>query len=1383
MLPCAGWGKTINQLKLCIYITKVRYMRGKKFAFLCLLLLSFKALVYSQSVSYLGIENGLSNNTVTAIHKDKFGLMWLGTLDGINRYDGYSFKVFRNKYNDPTSLPDDIITAINSDDLGNIWVGTQKGVGIYENKTLQFAKVNYHVSNSTQLPVTNWVNAIQKDYKGNIYIGANDIGLLLCQSGSKEADRIPISGIDEKLSKHYSVTAMSPPYEGRMWVAIAGLGLALYDLGSRQLILTNTNISSATCITPDILGNLWIGTKHGILHYDAKTKIADKFDLGEPIVNMAHISSVIFDRSRRLWVATDGQGLLRIDGIANGMPRVSSPFRDALSSDALFTIIEDEQSRKWVGTLRGGVQVIDERKNQFKTYTHSASDPNSLVNNFTFSFCEDRNDNVWIGTDGGGLSIWDRKKNNFKNYVYSAGKNNVLSNNRISSIVRDAKDNMWIGAYGVGVIKYDFDRKAFNKVDFQNPAMDHSIWRLYKDKNEDVWVLCLRGEWTRKDSRLFKFNRQTNSFISAPFDVGEDILAITDDDKNNFWMGGFSGIAHANKTRGIDKIFNLKTIVRALHKSEKGILWIGTYGRGLIAFDTKSNRFTSYTEEIGLCNNKVLNIEEDDRGNIWVSTCNGISKVTPSTGKISNFYAADGLQSNQFYFNASAHLRSGELIFGGIKGFNIFNPDSIKQSHDFPPLIVSGIRIANSVVNAESEFLPDAKNVYTVNKITLPYNKAILSIDFAALEYSLPTKIQYAYLLKGKDKEWNNIGNQRSINYSQLDEGNYVLKIRSTNASGLWNPKALEISLTVFPPWYRSLWAYLLYLSLAGLLVYIYVYYQKQKAHFQYEVKLSTMKAQQETELNEKKISFFTNIAHELRTPLTLILNPIKDLLNNDGQNINLVDVSSVHRNTKRLLSLVDQLMLFRSIENDVSELKPEVLNLGELCREVFLCFNNQIKVKSIACTFENFAEGLHVFADKEKIEIVLFNLISNAVKYTEPLGSVYFSLQTENGFAIMSVKNTGPVIPEDTGTKLFDKFFRLQQFSSVKNSGFGIGLFVSHRIAELQGGDLSYTSKADAGTVFVYKIPCNLQEAEKKVAITEKSGINTELLDELVIENLDEPVQISRTVSDNMNRVYEDLIENKPNVLIVDDSTEMRGYLSRLLKFEYNAIEAVNADEALNILAKNDIDIILSDIVMPGINGVEFCSRIKDSEEYSHIPVILLTGTSSPEIKLKGIECGADDYITKPFENELLIARIRSILKGRYTLKRYFLNEVTLQSNDEKVSEEYSTFLKRGIEIVEEHLKDGDFNVKVFIRKMNMSRSTVYRKVKAISGLSITEFVRYIRLRKAAELMIQTDIQIKEVAYEVGINDPRYFREQFAKLFGVKPSEYIKKYRRPLKM
>ena len=419
------------------------------------------------------------------------------------------------------------------------------------------------------------------------------------------------------------------------------------------------------------------------------------------------------------------------------------------------------------------------------------------------------------------------------------------------------------------------------------------------------------------------------------------------------------------------------------------------------------------------------------------------------------------------------------------------------------------------------------------------------------------------------------------------------------------------------------------------------------------------------------------------------------------------------------------------------------------------------------------------VFADQEKIEIVLFNLISNAIKYSDGQGSVSFVLKEENGNAVMSVKNTGPVIPAHIGDKLFEKFFRLDQMDTPsKKGGFGIGLFVSKKIAEIQGGSLTYSSNAEEGTVFVYKIPTHAESITEEAISREKSA-NTQLLSEPFTGTADSRPEPKQTVSENMTQIYEEVIEQRPKVLIVDDDAEMRDYINQLLKNSYTVFEAESAENALEILKKTEPDIIISDIVMPGMSGVEFCSKVKDSMEYSHIPVILLTGTSSPEVKLKGIECGADDYITKPFEKDLLVARIKSILKGRDTLKKFFFNEVTLQGNNEKVPEEYSTFLKTGIEIVERHIEDRDFNVQVFIKEMKMSRTTIYRRVKAISGLSITEFIRYIRLKKAAELMIKTDIQVKEVNYAVGISDPKYFREQFNKIFGINPSEYIKKYRR----
>jgi len=1340
---------------------------------LLLFILSFFVNVgYGQSVSYIDIEKGLSNNTVTSIYKDKFGLMWFGTLDGLNRYDGYSFKIFRNKFDDPASLPNDIITAINADNLGNIWVGTQKGLAILDSKTLSLSKITYTNSAGQKKELNEWVNAIQKDHDGNIYIGVNDLGLLICKGGSAEAVQVPLPGTSKEQRYHYSVTAISAELHKNIWVAVNNSQLMEYSIGKDTLSLMGQSEAAMTAICPDAFGNLWLGTKNGVLRYDSKSKTINRFDLRKQVLNESNISAMILDEKGQLWIATNGEGLVQIEGATTNTYRVLQQYDSrSITSDALFTIVEDEQSRKWIGTLRGGIDVIDEKRNQFKTYANNPNNANSLVNNFTFSFCEDKNQQVWIGTDGGGLSIWNKKANTFKNYKYASGDKGTIKSNRIPSIIRDDKGDMWIGTFDGGVSKFDVSSNRFETIAFQNPNDYHSVWRLYKDNGGGIWALCLRGPKPIGTKRLFKYNVIKNIFVATPFDVNEDVIAIADEDKDDFWLGGFSGLMRCNINKGITKTIDLKTIVRALYKSRSGLLWIGTYGRGLMSYNAASNRFVEYTEENGLCNNKVLNIEEDSKGNLWVSTYNGISKLNPATGKFENFYAVDGLQSNQFYYNASGHLSSGELLFGGIKGFNIFNPDSIRQFHDFPALIISGLRIENTPTNANNEFFPGASNLYNLDHIRLPYDKAIISLDYAALEYSLPEKIQYAYLLKGRDKSWNYVGGQRTINYSHLNEGDYVLKIRSTNASGIWNQNEKVIYITVLPPWYRTWWAYLFYLTGIALSIYAYLYYQKKQTKLQLEVEF--VKA-----LNEKKIAFFTNISHELRTPLTLIVNPIKELLHSNGTNVDLVDISAVYRNSRRLLSLVDQLLLFRSSEDEIAELHPALLNLKEVCYEIFLCFNNQVNAKRITYKFECAQDNIKIEADREKLEIILFNLLSNAIKYTPANGTVILDIQQEQGVILISVSDDGEGIPPETGDKLFDKFYRLQtETDGVAESGFGIGLYLAKKYVDLHGGKLSYTSELGKGTCFtiLLAVPDQIALADKHYRHQATTSL---LLDELVADTADAVIDVTKASDKNVSDIMDNIVNKKHVILLIDDDPEMRNYIKTLLKDEYIIHEAGDADEGFATVLEVDPDIIVCDVVMKGTSGVEFCAKMKESPTFSHVPIILLTGSSSPEIKLKGIECGADDYITKPFESELLVARIKSMLKGRDTLKSYFLNEITLKNNTQKIPAEYSEFLHKCISIVEAHLEDEDFSIKTFTDEIGMSRSKLFRKIKSISGLSSSEFIRYIRLRKAAELMIRTDMQIKEIAFRIGFQDIKHFREQFNKLFDMNPSEFIRKYR-----
>jgi len=1325
---------------------------------------------YSQSVTYLGMDQGLSNSTVTSIFKDSYGFMWFGTFDGLNRYDGYTFTKYRNLIGDSTSLPDNYVNAILEAKDKKLYVGTKKGIGILNYKTFKFSGLKYRplANPKKSFPIDKYVNAIQEDGRGNIYIITANLGLLVLKKGETVARQIKQSS---------GISAVCVGIGPNVWFECSQEGLCLYNSQTGAISNYAPNLKNANCIKYDLAGNLWLGTNAGLFRIDKGTASCKPYELPGLNLSSSRIMDIEFEKGRYLWISTDGDGLPVIDIQSNKVVQTFKHNEDKLlTSNSLYTVYIDKDGRKWIGTMRGGINILDSHKNIFKTIRHEPYNPNSLIHNTVLSFCED-GENIWIGTDGGGISLWNRNKNLFKPYVFK----NQPGANQITSIIRDQNGNIWAATYGAGVKRFNKATQDFENVPFlQRDNGAKYVFKLFRDSENNIWAGCIKGRYAGNlEKGLFKFDRASNRFVPAPFPINAEVISIAEDKSGNLWLGTISNALQVNKKSGKVKLFDLDTYVRAVYVDKEENVWMGAYGRGLVVYNAKLNELKTFNETNGLANNTVVNIEEDANGFIWLATFNGLSRLNPKTLKFENFYAADGLQANQFYYNSSAKLSTGELLFGGINGFNIFNPKDIKAYKGFPQIVITGMSVLNNPVSADSEFLDNASSIYDIKHIELPYEKSMFSLNFVALEYSLPDKIKYAYHLKGWDKAWNYTNNLRTVSYSRLNEGKYTLEIRSTNASGIWNNSSKLIEVTVLPPWYRSWWAYCLYIAMGASAIYGYVYYQKEKARLKFEVELTSLKAAQEAELNEKRISFFTNIAHELRTPLTLIVNPVKDLLNNDGKNINLVDVSAVHRNTRRLLSLVDQLLLFKSAENEVSNLKPEVLGLGEVCNEVFLCFINQVKAKGIEYTFDNQVHDLKIFGDREKIEIVLFNLLSNAIKYGGEQGTVILTLKQDGVNALMSVKNTGPVIPAEIGEKLFEKFFRLgQNQAPTKKSGFGIGLFISKQISEIQGGKLSYSSTSEKGTIFEYRLPLNTENID----ITTSKGTNpsnTNLLEELYAGPTDNEINSKETVSESMNRVYEGVVEQKPNVLLVDDDAEIRAYVRQILQPSYNVFESESAERASELLKKVEPDIIVSDIVMEGMSGVELCAKIKESKEFSHIPVILLTGTSSPEVKLKGIECGADDYITKPFEKDLLIARIRSILKGRDSLKRYFFNEVTLQSNNEKVSEEYSAFLKKCIDIVDKHLQDEQFNVKVFVKEMGMSHSNVFRKVKAISGLSISEFIRYIRLKKAAELMIQTDIQVKEVAYNVGIQDARYFREQFSKIFGLNPSDYIKKYRR----
>jgi len=1343
-------------------------MRYLLFLFIYLYgLLPVKASDYTP-LDYLGIEHGLSNNAVVSVFQDAYGFMWFGTYNGLNRFDGYTFKVFRNKLNDSTSLANNWVVAIQEDNKHNIWVGTKQGLSLYNIVQARFSSVYFKpFGKEKNEKLNSAINGLERDGSGNIFIASAGKGLIIHNPENGTTRQVPLFK-GKELNLHVQAVRMDT--QKRIWLFIQAYGLCLYDYKTESIKVINSAITAGKCLQPDHAGNVWMGTETGLYQYNTVTKKVNGYFESNGFLSANNIHGLSVDRAGVLWISTDGGGVT-IYNPKNGNLKYLLPGREkgALTSGAVNTVFEDKDGRKWIGTLRGGLNILDESKNRFKTISHNPAIKNSLLSNFILSFCEDETGNVWIGTDGEGISYWNRKSNTFTNYTHSHSNPSSLSNNNVANILRDFKNEIWIATYGGGVNKFNKSSGTFQYYPCYNPATkntDRNAWGLFQDRQNNLWVGTCTG------GGFYRLNREKNSFELVDRHLG-DVIAFAQDSKGTLWAGTFSKLIKVGLNGKKHTTYPIGRAVRSIYEDKRGNFWVGTEGGGLLLFDRKTGNYKTFTETDGLPGNAILNILEDNSGNLWISTFDGLSRFNPAKGEFKNFYESDGLQSNQFNYDAALKLRSGEFLFGGIKGFNVFYPEDIKPFGNKPKLLITGLR-TNNIPYEQDDSFEDKTNTYDVEEITLPYDKAVLSVDFAALEYSSPDKIMYSYFLEGWDNTWNNSGKTRVANYSKLREGNYKLHIKSTNAEGAWLNNERILKVRVLPPWWRSWWAYLLYTALASAALYTYTIYQRRQTELNYQVQLANLKIEQEKELNEKKLSFFTHISHEFRTPLTLIINPIKEFLNSSYSYVDPKELIVVYRNARRLLSLVDQLLLFR--KSDAEDLKIVKFNLVTFCKEVYLCFSQQAKSRNIQFQFNCLKDEMEIYADKEKIEIALFNLISNAFKYTPGGGSIVLSIQEHEKEVEIHVSDTGPGITAEAGDKLFDKFYQVFDRESSSKAGFGIGLYLVKKFMDSHHGSVSYTSKIGEGTDFKLVLLKGKEHFDPRVIYHEVSQAPV-FLDELVE---DAPFQSEAAAESVEEDSSFEFVSEKSTILIVDDNQEIRNYIKQLFKQSYTLFEAASGEEGLEVALKQIPDIIITDVVMKELSGVELCTKIKEEPALSHIPVILLTSSSSAEVKLKGIEGGADDFITKPFDKDILIARVSNLLKSRNNLQKYFFNEITLKSDDSKVSGEYKEFLEKCIAITEKHLNNADFNIKTLADEIGTSHSALYKKVKSISGKSINEFIRYIRLRKAAELFANSDCNVNEAAFSVGFSDIKYFREQFSKLFGMKPSEYIKKYRKP---
>ena len=1327
------------------------------------LIIFFSNTGYTQDnpVKFLDISDGLSNNSVTAIYQDNEGYMWFGTYDGLNRYDGYDFKVLRNRINDKNSLQFNTIYSIEGDTQNNIWVGGTNGICIYNKTKAIFHSVSYSFTNNKQQVLKDIIHQTCAISNNLVLVASQNLGLIAFDNGSFTGKPVPLKIGNKSITNYDAIAIQKDKKNLHRWVYVRNVGICDYHKDSKNVKLIFPLSLEVKKMKLASDGNLWLGTDEGLFLFNLKTgSISENY-----FSNKCSITDILIDNKKEMWVTTDGCGIYKIIGTnKKAIPYNAINDNQLAKSNSVWSLYKDKSGNKWFGSLRGGISMLSSTPKYFKSVSDKAKDP---AENFILSFCEDDKSNVWVGTDGAGLKYWDRKSDTYINY------SNKISSNFITGIVRDDNNDIWLSTWAGGVNRINKKNNTVSLFSCYNPftkQIEKNIWFVYKDSKSNIWASATN------EGSLYVFDRSSGNF--KIFDKNlKNLQCLTETSDGILWGGNYTTLFSIDKkSRKINKTI-IGNPIRCIHEDKDKNLWLGTQEGGLLLFDRKKNTFKRLSTDEGLPSNTILRLLEDKEGNLWMSTYNGICRFDKKRKTFRNFSVNDGLQSNQFSFNAGVKLSTGEFLFGGINGFTIFFPQAIKGSNQKNNLLLTNFYVNNQPIEDSKAEVVLPSNSGKIKEVKLAYDQTSLSLEFVAIDYDNADKINYAYFLEGWDEQWNYVGHTRKANYSRLPEGKYFFKVKTTNFKGGWNKEASLVAIEVLPPWYRTWWAYSLYLLGLLAILLAYMEYHKNKEKLKYKVKIAELESKKEKEIAEKQSSMFTYISHEFRTPLSLIINPLKKAVQKESvQNGSSgSDLAIAHRNARRLLSLVDQLLLFRKAENDADSLRLSPINVNNLCNEVYQCFVNQAKEKNIQYDFTIPDHDIVIIGDYEKIEISLFNLMSNAFKYTHADGEINLRLTETDTEVMLEISDNGDGIEKKDIEVIFEKFRQINSKVSV-GTGFGIGLYIVKYFTDKHKGTVSCNSEPGKGSTFkltFLKGDSHFENAE----ITNDVQKRSQLFDELIVDETEESNSPENTIISESD-LQKVMLTEKRTVLIVDDNAEIRGYLIKLFSEKHIVYSAENGEEALKLTKKHMPDLVISDITMEEMDGLELCRKIKESNDLSHIPVILLTASKNPEIHLQGINEGADDYITKPFDDDILVARVESLLKNRSNLRTYFLNSITLKENTQKVPTEYQEMLKRCIDVVEANIHKKDFTIKNFALEMGMSHRTLYTKIKIISGQTLNAFIRSLRIRRAAMLMLTEEMNIAQASAEVGFEDPKYFRQQFVKLFGMTPSEYIKKYK-----
>jgi len=1356
-----------------------------KYKITLLVLLFIFGNIFSQNkyrLKNISTTDGLSQSSVIAIHQDKFGQMWFGTRDGLNKYDGSRFTIFRNDAANKSSISNNDILAIEEDNSGQIWVGTYNGLNRYDPVTNTFTRYLHTKTNHTISSNAVW--SIRK-INNEMWFGTSK-GLTIYNKGTGQFKSFFHSDTDNSSLPSNNILNIIKTKKGKIWIGTTK-GLCLVKsrkfgkIAFRNYRLNNTDLLNVQSIKEDNLGNLWIGTKNkGLLKFDTSLNQFVPFLSPEKYREInTDIRSLAFDGQGSLWIgAYDGIYILGKD---KSIQKINNSNNNN-GIDKVKSVYIDKKGSVWIGCYYKGVNIWDVSNVNFSNYNQNSKKiPMSF--DVVSSIIADKNENVYFGTEGGGITVYN-KKTEATSYINS--NSGQTTKNDIKSMCLDKDHILWLGTFSKGISAYNTISKRIEdnriSVELDDFLKETGVYSIKTEGNGILWIGTFSKGLVRYNTISKTFQVIGNDNTKPNFLTNNIVRTILVDKQKRLWVGSQNGLnlislQNFSPNKYVIKHFFFDNTsvsgddILTLFQDSQNKIWVGTKAKGLHYFDGK--KFNRINLKIG---NTVItsihSILEDDDKNLWISTNQGIIKYSTTRKTVVIYDQKDGLASNEFNDNAALKLDSNQFYFGSPSGATYFDARKISLNQYAPQVLITDLKIKNETVypNDSTEILE--KSIGYTKTITLDYDKANFSINFAIPNYIRSKNNQYSYRLTGLENNWTTTKNSEAI-YAIQNPGTYVFEVRGANNDGVWNKVPTTLTVVVKPAPWRSIWAFLLYGIVIGLGLYGLIWIMKSKARLKQKLELEYLETKRIEENNRAKLDFFTNISHEFRTPLTLILGPLQQILADyNGTNEMYKKLLVIEGSANHLLSLINRLMDFRKLENDQVKLESANGNIVKFTKEIFLSFIEYAKDGGYSYTFEASEEEILVYFDRYKLERVFYNLISNAFRYTPKGGNINIKINHDHENLFIAVEDSGVGIADEHIDKIFDLFFEVPLHNNVQknyNKGTGIGLSIVKNIVKLHKGNIDVTNKPTGGVVFTVTLPLG----------------RAHLLDSEIIENFkisDDIAQYTAQLETPEITEHEDIDDfvvdgEKETILLVEDHKVLRTFMKNLLKKDYNIIEAENGKIAFEKALQHVPNLIISDVIMPEMVGTELCSKIKENLKTSHIPVILLTSRSSLVYKFEGLESGADDYISKPFNLMEFKLRVKNLLNSTERLKNKFASEDNFVPSEITVSSLDEELLKKAFKIVEENISNEQFDIPFFCAELGVSRTMLFLKIKAWTNYTPNEFIHEIRLKRAAQLLEQNKLNVSEVSYKVGFNNPKYFSKCFQKRYGETPSQFADKF------